>query len=30
MIPFLLLTILLYLVGRELVLKQGVVARREE
>jgi hypothetical protein len=25
-----LLTILLYLVGRELVLKQGVVARREE
>ena len=30
MIPFLLLTILLYLVGRELVLKPGAVARREE
>jgi len=30
MIPFLLLTILLYLVGRELVLKPGAVARREQ
>ena len=30
MIPFLLLTILLYLVGRELVLKPGPLARREE
>jgi putative OPT family oligopeptide transporter len=30
MIPFLLLTILLYLVGRELVLKPGPIARREE
>lgn len=30
MIPFLLLTILLYLVGRELVLKPTAVARREE
>jgi len=30
MIPFLLLTILLYLVGRELVLKPQSVARREE
>jgi putative OPT family oligopeptide transporter len=29
MIPFLLLTILLYLVGRELVLKPGAVARQE-
>jgi putative OPT family oligopeptide transporter len=29
-IPFLLLTILLYLVGRELVLKPGAVVRREE
>jgi putative OPT family oligopeptide transporter len=29
MIPFLILTILLYLVGRELVLKPGAVARRE-
>lgn len=29
-IPFLLLTILLYLVGRELVLKPGAIARREE
>jgi len=29
MIPFLLLTILLYLVGRELVLKPGAVVRRE-
>ena len=30
MIPFLLLTILLYLVGRELVLKTPAIARREE
>jgi len=30
MIPFLILTILLYLVGRELVLKPTAVARREE
>ena len=30
MIPFLILTILLYLVGRELVLKPAAVARREE
>ena len=30
MIPFLLLTILLYLVGRELVLKPGPIPRREE
>ena len=30
MIPFLILTVLLYLVGRELVLKPGAVARREE
>jgi hypothetical protein len=30
MIPFLLLTILLYLVGRELVLKPAPVPRREE
>jgi len=30
MIPFLLLTILLYLVGRELVLKPRAIVRREE
>ena len=30
MLPFLILTILLYLVGRELVLKPGAIARREE
>jgi hypothetical protein len=30
MIPFLILTILLYLVGRELVLKQRAIVRREE
>jgi hypothetical protein len=30
MIPFLLITILLYVVGRELVLKPAPVARREE
>jgi hypothetical protein len=30
LIPFLLLTILLYLVGRELVLKPAPAARREE
>ncbi len=30
MIPFLLLTILLYLVGRELVLKPTPIVRREE
>jgi putative OPT family oligopeptide transporter len=30
MIPFLVLTVLLYLVGRELVLRPGAIARREE